>query len=600
MSVPPRIAALVLAAGYSSRMGYLKLLASLGASTLIEEAVSRFIEAGITDVRVVVGHRADEIIPVLDRLGVRWIKNDRYELGMFSSILAGVKSLETEIDGIFLLPADIPLVKPGTIRALRDAFNRHDPRIVYPRFDGQRGHPPLIPAAYLRQDLPSDYPGGLRSFLERYEKDAIDLDIIDENILLDCDTQSDYRALVQRRTNEDIPTEAECESIWRHLNVPEKVVAHSAMVAEVARLLAVHLNLAGLSLNIPLILAAGKLHDIARDRPNHAEAGARILSEMGCPRVGEIVAKHMDIHSRGPSVDEADLIYLADKYVEENSPVSLEERFGKALSRYADRPEVKAKIGRRLENAKSIASRIEAIVCRSPEDLIKRHERNLRAASAGFGRSIYIVRHGAIQSSSESKRFIGQTDLPLNAEGVQQAVELAEALQHVPLSAVFCSNLKRSVSTAQIIAGPHGLPFIQEPELREIALGDWEGLTFDEVRTEHPEDFRQRGIDIVNFRPPGGESFLDCTLRILPAFYRILNSTRGPILIVGHAGVNRIILTQALGRPLEALFEIGQEYGCINVVSYRFPELGVKLLNRSPSGVVLPDEAATGIRNPRR
>lgn len=580
MSVSPRIVALVLAAGYSSRMGSLKPLAPLGASTLLEEAVSRFIEAGIADVRVVVGHKADEIIPVLDRLGVRWIKNDRYELGMFSSILAGAKSLEAEIDGIFLLPVDIPLVKPGTIRALRNAFNRDNPRIVYPRFDGQRGHPPLIPTAYLRQDLPFDYPGGLRSFLERYEQSAIDLDVIDENILLDCDTPSDYRALVQRRSNEDIPTEVECESIWRHLNVPEKVVAHSAMVAEVARFLAVHLNLAGLSLNIPLILAAGKLHDIARDQPNHAEAGARILSKMGYPRVGEVVSKHTDIHSRGRSVDEADLIYLADKYVEEDSPVSLEERFGKALSRYVDRPDIQAKIGRRLENAKSIASQIEAIVRRSPEDLIKQYERNLRAASAGFGRSIYIVRHGAIQSSSEPKRFIGQTDLPLNAEGVKQAMELAEVLRHVPFSAVFCSSLKRSVSTAQIIAGPHSLPFIQEPELREIALGGWEGLTFDDVRTRHPEDFRQRGIDVVNFRPPGGESFLDCTLRVLPAFYRILNSTRGTILIVGHAGVNRIILTQALGRPLETLFEIGQEYGCINVLSYRFPKLEAKLFNR--------------------
>ncbi len=148
MKKPCRIAALVLAAGYSSRMGILKPLAFLGTHTLIEEAVTRFLRAGIDDVRVVVGHRADEIKPVVDRLGVRWIFNADYDRGMFSSVLAGVKSLEADVDGFFLLPGDIALVNPETIRALFDACDPDDPKIIYPRFDGRRGHPPLIPAAY--------------------------------------------------------------------------------------------------------------------------------------------------------------------------------------------------------------------------------------------------------------------------------------------------------------------------------------------------------------------------------------------------------------------------------------------------------------------
>ncbi len=101
------------------------------------------------------------------------------------------------------------------------------------------------------------------------------------------------------------------------------------MVAELARMLAVHLNSAGLALSLPLIVAAGRLHDIARGQPDHAGAGAKLLAEMGYPRVGAVVAKHMDIRSPGPSVDEADLIYFADKCVEEDRLVSLEERFEK-------------------------------------------------------------------------------------------------------------------------------------------------------------------------------------------------------------------------------------------------------------------------------
>jgi probable phosphoglycerate mutase len=217
------------------------------------------------------------------------------------------------------------------------------------------------------------------------------------------------------------------------------------------------------------------------------------------------------------------------------------------------------------------------------DDVVRRCEKSIRAASTGGRRAIYLVRHGAIQSSVDPKRFIGQLDLPLNAEGFMQAERLAEGLRDVPLSAVFCSDLKRSVETAQIIAKPHHISCIPRRDLREISLGRWEGLTFDEVRRRRPEEFDARGLDIVHFRPMEGESFLDCAFRVIPAFYEILTSTPGNVLIVGHAGVNRIILSQALGQSLEDLFEIDQEYGCLNVVFHRNSAFEVKLLNGSLS-----------------
>ncbi len=99
---------------------------------------------------------------------------------------------------------------------------------------------------------------------------------------------------------------------------------------------------------------------------------------------------------------------------------------------------------------------------------------------------------------------------------------------------------------------PHGLPCLPKPGLRELSLGRWEGLTFDKVQWKYPGDYNARGMDIVNFRPPEGESFLDCSFRVIPTFYEILSSTRGNILVVGHAGVNRIILSQALGKPMDS------------------------------------------------
>jgi alpha-ribazole phosphatase len=583
MRKPPRIVALILAAGYSSRMGIFKPLATLGTYTLIEEAATRFLRAGIVDVRVVVGHRSEEITPVLDRLGVRRVFNADYEQGMFSSVLAGVRSLEPDVDGFFLLPCDIPLVSPETIRALLDAFNPDDPKIIYPRFDGRRGHPPLIPAAFIRQAPSADHPGGLQAFLGRYEHSTMDLDVIDENILLDCNTPPDYLVLLERRSMEGVPTERECAALWSRFKVSEGVISHSVLVAELARMLAERLNDAGLALNLPLIAASGRLHDIARGEPDHAAAGAALLARMGYPLVSAVVAKHMDIRSPGPSVDEADLVYFADKCVEEDRLVSLEERFEKSLLRHADWPEVREKVLERFESARNIGKRIEALVGRRVEEIIAGWKGRAPAASASGRRMIYLVRHGTVQSPADPKRFIGHLDLPLNAQGRRQAEGLADALRDAPLSAVFCSDLKRSFETAEIIAKPHGISCVAWRDLREISLGRWEGLSFDEVRERHPEEFHARGLDIIHYRPPEGESFMDCASRVMPSFYEILNSTRGNILIAGHAGVNRIILSQALRRPLKDLLGIDQDYGCLNAVAYRSPLLEVVLLNGMPS-----------------
>jgi CTP:molybdopterin cytidylyltransferase MocA len=376
-----RIAALILAAGSSSRMGRFKPLLPLGTSTFIEEATARFRRAGIADVRVVIGHRAEELRPVLERIGARWVFNPDHEKGMFSSVLAGVRSFESSVEAFLLLPADIPLVSPSTVRALLEAWEAHGSGIVYPRFGGKRGHPPLIPASVLKGGFPSDVPGGLRAVLARHEEAAADVDVIDEAVLLDCDTPEDYRSLERRWAAGGIPSEKECEAIWSCLGVSEEIRAHSRLVAELARILAVLLNRAGLNLDVPLIAAAGLLHDIARRERDHALAGADLLVRRGYPRVGTVVARHVDIHP------------------------------------------------------------------------------------------------------------------------------------------------------AETIARPHGLGCIARRDLREISLGSWEGRTFDEVRRDFAHEFRERGRDMLHYRTPGGESFLECSFRVMGALYDIRQSTRGDILI---------------------------------------------------------------------
>ncbi|MHC1727009.1 MAG: DVU_1551 family NTP transferase [Syntrophobacteraceae bacterium] len=579
MSIPGKFAALILAAGYSSRMGAFKPLLPLGESTVISESVELFSKAGIKDIRIVVGFRADEIKEVLTGQGVTWIVNPDYDKGMLSSILAGVKSLDPKVEAFFLLPADIPLVRSSTIVELMEAYEKNTPRVVYPRFRGLLGHPPLISKECITEGLSSDYPGGLRAFLGRYEKDALYVDVADQGIVMDCDTPEEYRKIKEHKLRDSIPTEAECNVLAERFGLPERIILHSRLVAELARVLAVHLKPAGLNLNLELIEASGRLHDLAKGKPDHARAGGEALRKLGFSRVAEVVASHMDIRVEQRPPDEADLIYLADKYVRDNRIVSLTERFTRSLERYAGRPDIVKEVRKRFENAEEIRKRIEKYLGRSIESIISSYERSIFAVALQRPREIYLVRHGAIGAERKGTHYIGQLDLPLNLDGTRRAGELAEMLNNIDISSIYCSDLKRSLKTAETIARPHGLQPIVRRELREINLGEWEGLSFDEVRKRDPKGFEERGRNLVHFTPPGGENFLECGRRVIGVFYDILHSSKGNILIVGHAGVNRILLAQALGKPLDQILQIDQDYGCWNVIRCSGFSLEVTVLN---------------------
>ena len=227
------IAALILAAGNSSRLGTFKPLLPLGRTTIIEEAVQRFQATGVDDIRVVTGHRAEELAPALQKLGVKAIFNPDYDQGMLASVRAGVRSLEPGIAAFFLLPVDIPLVKPRTLTDLLQAYRQGGARIIYPCFQGLRGHPPLISAACVA-DLPPDWEGGLRAYLSRYDHEALDLEVMDEAVLLDCDTPEDYRRLLSYEARQEFPNRQECEALWDRHQLPEQVRRHCRLVAGLA------------------------------------------------------------------------------------------------------------------------------------------------------------------------------------------------------------------------------------------------------------------------------------------------------------------------------------------------------------------------------
>ena len=194
-------------------------------------------------------------------------------------------------------------------------------------------------------------------------------------------------------------------------------------------------------------------------------------------------------------------------------------------------------------------------------------------------RLIYLLRHGRIQNSGDPRRYIGQLDVPLDPEGIRQAERLRERLAPVEFQKIFCSDLERSRETARILAGANAGEVVVCPELREIHLGEWEGMSFAEVVRRFPEKFEARGRDIAYYRIAGGESFADCAQRMLPAYQKIVAEKADPVAIVGHAGVNRLILCHLLGMPIANLFRIVQDFACVNVIQYNGVNPQVRLIN---------------------
>jgi len=181
---------------------------------------------------------------------------------------------------------------------------------------------------------------------------------------------------------------------------------------------------------------------------------------------------------------------------------------------------------------------------------------------------IYLVRHGEV-AGSEVFRYNGQTDVPLTPKGFEQYHLLAERLKDVAVSACYTSDLTRCVQGAEILCGQREILIQSRRELRELSFGEWEGMAWTELAERFPEAWKNRMKSFVEFRAPGGENLLDLRNRVVPAIREIIACHPGEeVFVVGHGGVNRIILLDALGATPSSMFRIEQDYGCLNIIDY--------------------------------
>jgi molybdenum cofactor cytidylyltransferase len=344
------------AAGYSSRIGGFKPLMQLGGQSLLECCAGLLQQAGIRKIIVVTGHRGGEVEAEAQQFGLQCIHNPDYAQGMFSSVCTAVRQL-SDVDGFFMLPVDIPLIRPATIATICTAFNGRS--VTFPCFDGMRGHPPLIPAYLIPAILKHDGQGGLRTLLEKQE--CKDVAVWDKGILMDADTPEDVAALTRHLSRLDIGEPAETLALAT-LTIPERGLAHGLAVANVARALGRELNQHGLNMDVDILHNAALLHDIAKGQPQHETRGADMLKALGLGRLAEIVAVHRDVPPPASGrLTEKEVVCLADKLIHGSKRVSVRQRFEDKLSLYAQDHEACRAIRERLANALALQALVEQV-----------------------------------------------------------------------------------------------------------------------------------------------------------------------------------------------------------------------------------------------
>jgi len=353
------LAVIILSAGYSSRMHRFKPFLKFGKYTAIEKLINTYKSSGIEEIIVVVGHRGQEVIEKVQDNKVRFIYNKDYPKGMYSSVLAGVNSLSPHIQGFFISPVDIPIIKNHSIDYIKKEYLNSTKGIIHPSFCGKRGHPPLIDNKYIDLILNNHGEGGLKRLLQKYEEDALDIALADESILMDMDTEADYIRLLEYY-HMKAPSSGECGELFNIYNVPDNIKRHCIKVADLAlELLDNHQTNTG-HINRKVLKAAGLLHDIVRKERNHAQRGADILSKMGYDEVAHIISTHMDIRvDENQDITPNEILYLADKLVKEDRIVPLKIRMEETMELYGGNKEAMDNIQNRYKMAEKIMKKLK-------------------------------------------------------------------------------------------------------------------------------------------------------------------------------------------------------------------------------------------------
>lgn len=201
MSRAPRVAGVILAAGSSSRMGQPKQLLPFRGQSVLECVVDCAVNSSLDRVVVVLGHRAAQLRALLAGREVTVVVNRAYRTGQSSSIQAGLREVRDVADAVVFLLGDQPLITPGIIASLLDAYRRTPGPIVQPVFDGRGGNPVLFDRQTFERIDALSGDTGARLLFREYADRIVEVPLDDPAVHFDIDTLQDYALLREREAD---------------------------------------------------------------------------------------------------------------------------------------------------------------------------------------------------------------------------------------------------------------------------------------------------------------------------------------------------------------------------------------------------------------
>ncbi len=195
----PTVAAIILAAGRSTRMGANKLLADVGGAPMVRVVAQAVLASAARPVLVVTGHQADEVRAALAGLEVKCVANPDFAQGLATSLKAGLRAVPSDADGVLVVLGDMPRVTSEHLDRLSAAFAASGgSAVVVPTHEGRRGNPVLWPRALFAGMLALDGDAGARRLLASHADRVREVDLATDAIFLDVDTPE---ALADLRAN---------------------------------------------------------------------------------------------------------------------------------------------------------------------------------------------------------------------------------------------------------------------------------------------------------------------------------------------------------------------------------------------------------------
>lgn len=190
--------------------------------------------------------------------------------------------------------------------------------------------------------------------------------------------------------------------------------------------------------------------------------------------------------------------------------------------------------------------------------------------------NIYLVRHGTTKSNLE-KKYYGDHDVKLSAEGIAEGEILKENLKGITFDAIFCSEKRRALDTLNIIVGKK-VSYIVDKRLNERHFGVFENKSYEEIRHEYKQELDFWNNDWKGYKLPKGESAIEAYNRTVSFMEELKNANYENVLIVTHGGIIRNVYCYILG-TIDAFWKFSSKNGDITIIKYEYENWFIDSIN---------------------